>query len=274
MVEQNAVAGIHSETLTVIDRNPIAVKLGHGIRGTRIKRCGFALRRFLNQAKQFGSRSLIKTGLFLQAAGTDSLQKPERPQSVGIGGIFRTIPRNLNMRLCRQIINLVRLNLLDQAQDIRGIRQIAVMQLQPGVFVMTVLIKMINPRCIERRSTALHAVNLISLFQQQLGKIRTVLPSNSSNKRFFHNFLCFLFTDKICLKYHKHFGKATLITHPNAAGSPQRRPAPAHKRRYRYPKFPMPYGTDYHETAAFADIFPYTRAQFPNHLPSYRSSKP
>src|SRR5580692_8389631 len=60
MVEQDAVRGEHAVGLAIVHRDPVAVELGDRIRRTRIKRRGFLLRDFLDQAVQFRSRGLIE----------------------------------------------------------------------------------------------------------------------------------------------------------------------------------------------------------------------
>ena len=53
VVEQNAVACIYTVGFTIIDRNPIGVKLCNGIGRTRIERCSFFLWDFLDHAVKF-----------------------------------------------------------------------------------------------------------------------------------------------------------------------------------------------------------------------------
>ena len=48
MVEQDAITGVNSVGLTVIDDGPVSEELGHGVRTARVKRRGLALRSFLH----------------------------------------------------------------------------------------------------------------------------------------------------------------------------------------------------------------------------------
>lgn len=64
MVEQDAVYGKQVVGLVVVDRDPVAVELGAGIRGARIKRRGLPLRRLLHQPVELRGAGLIEAGLF------------------------------------------------------------------------------------------------------------------------------------------------------------------------------------------------------------------
>jgi hypothetical protein len=67
------------------------------------------------------------------------------------------------MTLSSQIVYLIRLHLLDDTNQIGGIGQIPVMQDKPSVRIVWVLVKMINAVSVEKRSSALDAVNNIFL---------------------------------------------------------------------------------------------------------------
>ena len=65
MIKQNAIAGIDAIGFAIIDGDPIGIQFSHGIRAARIKRRGFFLRGFLNQAIQLAGRCLVKASCFL-----------------------------------------------------------------------------------------------------------------------------------------------------------------------------------------------------------------
>ena len=52
MVEQDAIAGIHSIRFAIIDGDPTGIKFGHSIGTARVKGCCFILRCFLHKAVQ------------------------------------------------------------------------------------------------------------------------------------------------------------------------------------------------------------------------------
>src|SRR3546814_3852415 len=54
-------------------------------------------------------------------------------KGIGVGGIFRRLEAHLHVALGSQVINFVRLRLLDQADQIGGIRHVAIEQAELGI---------------------------------------------------------------------------------------------------------------------------------------------
>jgi hypothetical protein len=71
------------------------------------------------------------------------------------------------------------LHLLDDADEVGRIRQIAVVQMQPDAVLVWILIKMIDPVGIERGGAALDTVDFVAFGEQQLGEVGTVLAGDS-----------------------------------------------------------------------------------------------
>jgi hypothetical protein len=87
----------------------MGVQLCRGVRRAGIEWRGLPLRGFLGLAKELGSRGLIEAGFIFPAEDANGLKQPKGAKPIGIGGVFRRLKRNLNMRLRRKIIDLVRL---------------------------------------------------------------------------------------------------------------------------------------------------------------------
>ena len=85
MVKENTVAGEEIIGFTVIDGDPVRVKLGCGIRRARVKGGLFRLGRLLNLAVELGGRGLIEPRLLLQAQDADGFQDAQRPEPIGVG---------------------------------------------------------------------------------------------------------------------------------------------------------------------------------------------
>src|SRR4051794_3204033 len=111
----------------------------------------FFLRNFLDLSEQLRSRGLVEAGLVFPAQNANGLQQAQRPETVGVGGVFRRLERNLHMRLRRQIVDLARLSLLHDADDIGGVRHIAVMQMKRNALLLGIMNEMIEPLGIEGR---------------------------------------------------------------------------------------------------------------------------
>ena len=79
------------------------------------------------------------------------------------------------MALGRQIVHLIGLHLLQNTNQVGGIRKITIMKDKPPVGFVGSLVKMINTICIKQRGPSLDPMNLISLIQQKLRQISAVL---------------------------------------------------------------------------------------------------
>ena len=187
MIEEDAVAGIHAVGLAVVDRDPVGIELGHGVGRARIERRFFSLGNFLDLAVKLGGGGLVEPGLFLKPQNADGLQHPQGAQGVGIGRVFRRFKGDRHMALGRQIVDLVRLHLLDDPDQVGGIGQIAIVQNKPPVLFMRILVEVIDPVGVEQGGPSLDAVHLIAFFQQKFSQVGAVLTGDSGNECFFHS---------------------------------------------------------------------------------------
>ena len=89
------------------------------------------------------------------------------------------------MALSGQIVDFVGLNLLNDANQIGAVRQIAIVKREARMTDVRVLVQMIDPVRVEERRAPLDAVNPISLRKQQFGKIGAILSRNAGNERNF-----------------------------------------------------------------------------------------
>ena len=100
------------------------------------------------------------------------------PTRIRVGGVLRRLERHCDVALRGQVIDLIRLHFLDDADEIGRIRQISVMQAQPDIALMRILVEMIDAVRIERGRAALDAVNLVALAEQQLSQVGAVLAGD------------------------------------------------------------------------------------------------
>jgi hypothetical protein len=85
--------------------------------------------------------------------------------------------------LSGEIIDFMRLDLLDDADEIGGIGHIAVVKNKPEVFLVGVLIEMVNPLRVEERGAALDAVHLVPLGREKFSQVGAVLAGDSCDER-------------------------------------------------------------------------------------------
>ncbi len=69
------------------------------------------------------------------------------------------------MALCRQIVNLVRLDLLNDMQEVSGVRQIAIMQDHLQAPLVRILIEVIDTVRVQEGRASLDPMNDITLIE-------------------------------------------------------------------------------------------------------------
>jgi hypothetical protein len=143
------------------------------------------LRDLLHFAEQLRSRSLIEAGLVLPAENADGLKQAQGAKPVGVGGVFRGFKRDLHVRLGREIVDLVRLGFLHDADDIGCVGDIAIMKLKRNALLVRIMDEMVDALGVEGRRTALHAVDDISPRKQKFGEIRAILSGCAGDERHF-----------------------------------------------------------------------------------------
>src|ERR1700733_8189631 len=149
MIEQNSVRGVQSIRLPIVHGDPISVEFRRGVGRSRIERRSFPLRNLLNQAVELRRRGLIKPRAIAEFQNTDGLEQPEGADAVGVGGVFGSFEGYVDMALRRQIIDFRRLGFLDDSNEVRRVGEIAVMEEEPNVFAVPVLIEMIDALGVE-----------------------------------------------------------------------------------------------------------------------------
>ena len=93
------------------------------------------------------------------------------------------LKRDLHVRLGGEIVDLVRLRLLHNADEIGRIGGIAVMHEERDARLVRIMVQVIDAPGIERRRTALDAVHDIALGEQEFGEIGAVLAGDAGDQR-------------------------------------------------------------------------------------------
>ena len=114
VIEQDPVRRVHAIGLAVVHRDPVGVELCHGIGTARIERRQLALRRLTHLAEQFGRRGLVEAHPILHLQNANRLEHAQRSEGVGVGRVFRRLEAHLHVALCRQVVDLGRLDLVQQ----------------------------------------------------------------------------------------------------------------------------------------------------------------
>ena len=113
VVEEDAVGSVHAVAFAVVLHNPVAVKLSHRIRATRVKWSVFVLGYLLNLAIELAGARLINLGEFLAMGDAHGFKQSQSAHSIGLGSIFWHVERHLHMALRCEVVNLIGLDGLD-----------------------------------------------------------------------------------------------------------------------------------------------------------------
>ena len=134
---------------------------------------------FLYLAVKLGCGCLVKPGYRLQSKHTDGFENAQCSKTVRICCVLRRLKRHFDMALRRQVVNFIRLNLLDDSEEVRRIRKVCVVQNEAHIFLMRVSVKMINALRVEKGRTTLEAMNGVTFFKQEFREVGTVLACNT-----------------------------------------------------------------------------------------------
>ena len=186
VVEEDAVARIHAIGFAVIHGDPVGIHLGDGVGRARVERGGFLLRGFLDQAVELGGGGLVEAGFLFEAEEANRLQQAQCADGIDVGGVFWGLEGDGDVGLRAEVVNFVWLDLADDAGEVRGVREIPVMQAEAGVLDVRVLVNVVDPLGVEERGAALDAVDFVAFFEQEFREVGSVLAGDAGDECFFH----------------------------------------------------------------------------------------
>ena len=186
MIEQDAVGAEHAVTLAVVLHDPERVQFCATVGAAGIERCGLALGHLLHLAVEFAGTCLIDARHVLAAGDAHGLDKAQRAHSVGLGRVFRHVKRHLHVALCRQVVNLVGLGLLDDADERTAVGHVAVVQVDEALLFHVahplVKVQVLDAARVETAAAADDAVHLIAFLQQEFCQIGAVLSRDARDE--------------------------------------------------------------------------------------------
>jgi hypothetical protein len=120
--------------------------------------------------------------LLFQAQDADGLQDAQGAQGVHVGRVLRRLEGDLHVGLRGQVVDLVRLDLLHDADEVGCIRQVSVVEEEAAALLVRVLIEVVDAVRVEEGGAALDAVDLVPLLQQELRQVGSVLPRDAGDQ--------------------------------------------------------------------------------------------
>jgi len=173
MVKQDARHGKEIIALTIVDRDPVPIDFGDTVRATGIKRRGLLLRHLLHLAEHLAAAGLVKARL--RHSHAHGVEHPRDPDGRELGREHGLVPGGRHKRLGSEVIDLIRLILAQNVEQRDLIEQVTVHE-RDTVHDGT------DPAQVGHAGAPHHADDVVTLFQQELGKIGTVLPGDSRDE--------------------------------------------------------------------------------------------
>ena len=165
VVKKDAVAGVESVGLSVVDRDPVGVQLSYGVGASRVEGRGLSLGGFLHQAVELGSGGLVEAGLFAEPQNSNCLKKPERSKSVNVCRVLGAIEAYGHVRLRAQVVDLIGLSFLHDADEVAGVAKVSEVQLKARVLDMRVFVDVVNSLGVKKAGASLDAVDDVTFFK-------------------------------------------------------------------------------------------------------------
>ena len=159
---------MHVVALTIVDRDPVAVDLGHAVGAAGIEGRCFFLGCLDHLAEHLRARRLVEAdlvaGVVLNVA--DGLKEPQRANGGHVGGVGRLVEADSDMALGGEVVDLVRSDLPQEPHQAIPIGEVAVVQVQLGLITEDQVLNSFSPK---GAAAASEPVDLIPLGNQQLG---------------------------------------------------------------------------------------------------------
>ena len=182
VVEEDAAAGEEVVRLAVVDRDPVGVELGDAVGRARVEGRRLRLRALGHLAVKLRGRGLVEARLLAEPEDADRLEQAQRADGIGVGGVFRLLERHHDVALGGEVVDLIRLNLLDHPQQARGIGHVAVVEGEGQAAIVRLAEEVIDAIGVEQGGAPLDAVDRIALADQVLRQVRTILAGDARDQ--------------------------------------------------------------------------------------------
>ena len=182
VIEEDTVAGIEAVGFAVVDGDPVGVELGGGVGAARVEGGGFLLRNFLDETVELGGAGLVEAGFLFQTENADGFEQAQGADGVDVGGVFGAFEADGDVALGAEVVDFVGLDLLNDADEVAGVGEIAVVQLEPSLGDMGILINVVDALGVERGGAPLDAVDNVAFFEQEFGEVGAILTGDAGDE--------------------------------------------------------------------------------------------
>lgn len=151
MIEKDEVRGVEKIGIEIVKSCKVRIKIGGWIWDERRERSMIVLRMVGNIEEKIRSGRMIEKEDFEEKKDENGLKKEKCEERIGIGSILRSLKNKMKMDMGEEIINIVRMKLMDEEEKIGWVCKVEEMKEKEDVLIMRVLIKMVDKRSIEWR---------------------------------------------------------------------------------------------------------------------------
>ena len=158
-------------------------RLGYAVGRSGVEGCRLALRHLLHESEELRGRGLIDACLVLHTEDAYGLQQAEGTDGVGVGSVLGHVEADLDVALCGEVVDLVGLRQLDDADERAAVGHVAVVEVDGALALHVahplVKVEVLDASGVERRGAAHDAVHLIAFVDQKFGQVRSVLARDA-----------------------------------------------------------------------------------------------
>ena len=185
VVEQDPARGVEPVRLPVVERRVVPEDLGRPVRRSRVEGRGLVLGCLADLAEHLRRRRLVEAdGISVGPADDpDRLQQPEHPGATDVRGELGLAKRQRHETDGAEVVDLVRLDLLDHGDERREILEVSLDDLQLGGLVLDHLDLGVV-------LAADHAVDVVTLPDEQAGQMPAVLAGDPGDQGAGHGRAC------------------------------------------------------------------------------------
>ncbi len=184
VVEEDAVRGVHAVAFAVVHGDPIGIHFCRAVGAAWPEGGCFGLRHGLHLAEHLTARGLVKSCIHTRLA--HGFEDARGADASDITGVFWNIKADTHMALSAEMIDLIRLQIINELHQVHAIGQVAVVEKKFHAVDMRIRVNVVDAGRVECARAADDAVDFIAFIEKEVGKIAAVLTCDSGDECFFH----------------------------------------------------------------------------------------
>src|SRR5215217_181834 len=174
VVEKDARGDEQTVTFAVIDRDPVPIELRDTVRRAWVERSPLVLRGLRHLAEHLGRGRLVDMGRWTRKP--HRLEQPRDAERGHLAGKHGLLPRGRYKALCREVVDLVGLNLIDDGEERRLVEQV-------GAKKLDAVAEMLDSVTGVRTRATGDTDDTVAKVEEVLGQIATVLTGDAGDER-------------------------------------------------------------------------------------------